>query len=282
MILRCIRRSYASATATPVNLSLHPEELMKLKEKALTNVVSIMELDTDSLEQRKEILSSIESFGLQTMRTSSDKSSLMQVSVGALAQKGDEGDLVSKGLSELKVQLDDLDPSLIDFTKTGLFGKFFNPLRAYFQKYQKADEVISDIVLSLEKGKNTLKNDNTTLEIEQHAMRALCKLLKQEMQLGAFMDEAIEAQLEAAQQKRSNKRSPMCSLPLIRSAPISRKRCRRCATPSTSSASSPTPGKKRSNGWKKAVNWRFNEKPTVPRTVGFFVSQNNNTWRPST
>ncbi|TCP53414.1 uncharacterized protein YaaN involved in tellurite resistance [Tumebacillus sp. BK434] len=175
-----------------------PEEVQKLKEMALTNVVSIMELDTDSLEKRKEIMSSIESFGLPTMRTSSDKNSLLQVSVGVLSQKGDEGGLVAKGLTELQVQLKDLDPSLVDFTKTGLLGKLFNPLRAYFLKYQKADEVISDIVLSLEKGKHTLKNDNTTLEIEQHSLRALTKKLKQEIQLGSFMDEAIEAQIEAA------------------------------------------------------------------------------------
>ncbi|ASS75205.1 toxic anion resistance protein [Tumebacillus algifaecis] len=175
-----------------------PEELIKLKELATSNVVSIMELDVDSLDKRKEILSSIESFGMQTMRTSSEKNSLLQVSVGVLSQKGDEGGQVAKGLTDLHTQLKDLDPSVIDFTKTGFLGKLFNPLRAYFLKYQKADDVISDIVLSLDKGKTILKNDNTTLEIEQHSLRTLTKKLKQEIQLGAFMDEAVEAQIEAA------------------------------------------------------------------------------------
>src|SRR5690606_25399444 len=52
---------------------------------------------------------------------------------------------------------------------------------------------------SLDKGKTTLKNDNTTLEIEQQALRELTKTLQKEIQLGAFMDSSIESQIEAAQ-----------------------------------------------------------------------------------
>ena len=92
----------------------------------------------------------------------------------------------------------DLDPSVVDFAKTEFLGKLFNPLRAYFLKYQKADSVIADIVVSLEKGKTTLKNDNTTLEIEQQTLRDLTKKLQKEIQLGTMMDESIEAQIELA------------------------------------------------------------------------------------
>lgn len=173
-----------------------PEELAKLKQSADENVKTIMSIDLDSLDKRKEILSSIETFGLTTMKTSSEKNSLLQVSVGALSQSGDEGGQVAKGLSELQLQLKDLDPSVIDFAKTGWLSKLFNPLRAYFLKYQKADSVITDIVVSLDKGKTTLKNDNTTLEIEQQGLRDLTKKLQKEIQLGSFMDETIEVQLE--------------------------------------------------------------------------------------
>ncbi|MBC7960334.1 MAG: toxic anion resistance protein, partial [Vallitaleaceae bacterium] len=90
------------------------------------------------------------------------------------------------------------DPSLIDFTKTGVLGKLFNPLRAYFEKYQKADNVINDIVVSLDKGKATLKNDNTTLEIEELSMRDLTKKLTKEIEMGIMMDEAIALQIDKA------------------------------------------------------------------------------------
>lgn len=175
-----------------------PEEVTQLKELAKSNVSSILELDMDSLEKRKAVLQSIDSFGMGTMRSSSEKNSLLQVSVGNLSKTGDEGGQVAKGLTELHLQLKDLDPSAVDFAKSGLLGKFFNPLRAYFAKYQKADAVISDIILSLDKGKTILKNDNTTLEIEQQTLRELTKKLQKEIQLGLLMDQEIETQIEAA------------------------------------------------------------------------------------
>ncbi|MGF7047348.1 uncharacterized protein YaaN involved in tellurite resistance [Paenibacillus sp. DS2015] len=178
-----------------------PEEVAKLKEVAENNVATIMALDFESLEKRKEILQSIDSFGINTMKSSSDKNTLLQVSVGNLSKTGDEGGQVAKGLAELHTQLKDLDPSVIDFAKTGFLGKLFNPLRAYFLKYQKADVVIADIVVSLDKGKSTLKNDNTTLEIEQQTLRDLTKKLQKEIQLGMLMDESIDSQIEAAKQR---------------------------------------------------------------------------------
>lgn len=175
-----------------------PEEVTQLKELAASNVSAILELDIESFEKRTEVLQSIDSFGMSTMRASSDKNSLLQVSVGNLSKTGDEGGQVAKGLTELQLQLKDLDPSVVDFAKSGLLGKLFNPLRSYFAKYQKADAVISDIVISLDKGKTVLRNDNTTLEIEQQTLRELTKRLQKEIQLGVLMDEEIERQIEAA------------------------------------------------------------------------------------
>jgi len=175
-----------------------PEEVTELKVLASNNVSAILDLDLDSLEKRKEILQSIDTFGMNTMRTSSEKNTLLHVSVGNLSKTGDEGGQVAKGLTELQLQLKDLDPSAIDFAKSGILGMFFNPLRAYFAKFQRADSVISDIIVSLEKGKTILKNDNTTLEFEQQALRELTKKLQKEIQLGSYMDQEIETQLEAA------------------------------------------------------------------------------------
>ncbi|AWV33434.1 toxic anion resistance protein [Paenibacillus odorifer] len=175
-----------------------PEEVSQLKVLAVNNVSAILDLNLESLDKRKAVLQSIDSFGMETMRSSSDKNSLLQVSVGNLSKTGDEGGQVAKGLTELNLQLKDLDPSAVDFAKTGFLGKFFNPLRSYFAKYQKADAVISDIIISLDKGKTVLKNDNTTLEFEQQSLRELTKKLQKEIQLGMLMDQEIETQLEAA------------------------------------------------------------------------------------
>jgi len=185
-------------TAIEEQVKPEPEEVQQLKELAHNNVSTILALDIESLEKRKEILQSIDSFGMNTMRSSSDKNALLQVSVGKLSKTGDEGGQVAKGLSELHLQLKDLDPSAIDFAKSGFLGKLFNPLRQYFAKFQKADSVISDIIVSLDKGKTVLRNDNTTLEFEQQALRDLTKRLQKEIQLGILMDQEIESQIEAA------------------------------------------------------------------------------------
>lgn len=175
-----------------------PEEVAKLKELADNNVNAIMSLDLESLDNRKGILQSIDTFGMNTMRSSSEKNQLLQITVGNLSKTGDDGGQVAKGLSELNIQLKDLDPSAVDFAKHGLLGKLFNPLRAYFARYEKADTVIADIIVSLDKGKTTLKNDNTTLEIEQQTLRDLTKKLQKEIELGTLMDSSIEQQVEAA------------------------------------------------------------------------------------
>lgn len=185
-------------TAIEEQVKPEPEEVTQLKELAANNVQAIMELDMESLEKRRQVLQSIESFGISTMRSSSEKNALLQVQVGRLSKTGDEGGQVAKGLTELQLQLKDLDPSVVDFAKSGLLGMVFNPLRRYFAKFQKADAVISDIIISLDKGKTVLKNDNTTLEIEQQTLRELTKKLQKEIQLGMLMDTEIESQVEAA------------------------------------------------------------------------------------
>jgi uncharacterized protein YaaN involved in tellurite resistance len=176
-----------------------PEEVTKLKSLADNNVSEIMTLDIESLEKRKLILQSIENFGIDTLQSSAKKNSLLQVSVGNFSKMGDEGGTVARGLLDLQREIKDLDPSVIDFAKTGFLGKLFNPVRDYFARYQKADNVINDIILSLEKGKTTLKNDNTTLEIEQLELRDLTKKLTKEIDMGTMMDEAITQQIETAQ-----------------------------------------------------------------------------------
>lgn len=175
-----------------------PNDVARLQAVAESNVAEILTLDIDELAKKKYILQSIESFGAASMKRSASKNSMLQVTVGKLSKDGDEGGVVAKGLMDLNRELKELDPSLIDFTRTGIFGKLFDPIRAYFAKYQNADSSIAEIIASLDKGKTILKNDNTTLEIEQQALRDLTKKLMKEIQLGTLMDASIEMQIDAA------------------------------------------------------------------------------------
>jgi uncharacterized protein YaaN involved in tellurite resistance len=133
------------------------------------------------------------------MQKSSAKNALLKTSVDSLSKSGDEGGEVSKSLTDLQKQIKALDPGLIDFTKKGLFGKITNPVRQYFSKYEKAESVIDSIIKSLDKGKAVLKNDNTTLSIEQSALRELSKKLAHEIEMASLMDNFIEEKLNEAQ-----------------------------------------------------------------------------------
>ena len=182
-----------------------PEDVARLQEVAESNVAEIMTMDIDEFAKRKDILQSIESFGADSMKRSAAKNSLLHVTVGSLSRDGDEGGVVAKSLVKLNREIKDLDPSLIDFAKKGIFGKIFlNPVRDYFAKYERADSVIADIVASLDRGKIILKNDNTTLGIEQQAMRDLTKLLMKEIELGTLMDAAIERQIAEAKARNED------------------------------------------------------------------------------
>jgi uncharacterized protein YaaN involved in tellurite resistance len=176
-----------------------PEDVARLQDVAERNVEEILTLDIDEFAKKKDILQSIESFGADSMKRSAAKNSMLQIQVGSLSKDGDEGGVVAISLIELHREIKDLDPSPIDFAKTSIIGKLiYDPVRAYFARYQKVEKMIVDIADSLEKGKITLINDNTTLEIEQHSLRDLTKKLMKEVQLGVLMDESIEKQIEAA------------------------------------------------------------------------------------
>ncbi len=174
------------------------KEVQAIKKLAKENTNEIMALDLENLNKKREMIKSIEEFAMETMQKSSHKNSLMQTTIGNLSKEGEEGSNVSNSLADLHREIKDLDPSLIDFDDSGFLKKIINPIRRYFQKYEKADGVIKDILTSLEKGKNTLKNDNTTLDIEEEAMRELTKKLNNELALGMAMDEQISAQIEEA------------------------------------------------------------------------------------
>ncbi|MCL1791876.1 MAG: toxic anion resistance protein [Peptococcaceae bacterium] len=177
------------------------EEVAQLMEQAEQNVREVMTLDLEAMEQKRNILKSIDSFGMDNMQSSARRNTLLQTTVGKLSKSGDEGSVVSKSLGDLHREIKNLDPSFLDFTKSGALGKVFNPIRNYFAKYEKADIVIKDIIVSLDKGRDTLKNDNTTLEIEEDNMRELTKKLRKEIELGTMMDEVVEKAISEEKSK---------------------------------------------------------------------------------
>lgn len=175
-----------------------PETKEKLENAADSNTDELFKFDLGSLEDRRNIVTSIDTFGTDIVEKSTQKNELLNVRLVDLTKMGGENGEVVNGLSQLQTQMKDLDPSGIDFAKKGPLGKLFNPIRNYFAKFEKADDVIAKTIESLGRGKGVLKRDNMTLEVEQLALRDLTKKLSQQIELGMDMDEAITNAIDKA------------------------------------------------------------------------------------
>ena len=173
-------------------------EVCEVQKQAAQNAGEIMALDLAKLEKKREVLKAIDDFALDVLQNSARKNSLMQTTIGNLSKAGEEGSTVSNSLADLHREIKGLDPAFLDFTKDGFLDKIFNPMRRYFEKYTKADGVIKDILLSLDRGKETLKNDNTTLDLEEDALRELTQKLNMELALGMALDEELAGRIEQA------------------------------------------------------------------------------------
>lgn len=172
------------------------DQVVEIQRLAEQNVRQIMALDLEKIDEKRQILKTIDTFAADALQNAARKNMLLQTTIGNLSKGGEEGSVVSNSLADLHREIKDLDPSFLDLTKEGLLGKIFNPVRRYFERYQKADGAINDILLSLENGKTTLKNDNTTLDIEEEALRELTKKLSMDLALGMAMDEQITERIE--------------------------------------------------------------------------------------
>lgn len=173
-------------------------EAAELQQLAQRNANEIMTLDLESTEEKRKIIKAIDDFAIDTLQHTARKNSLLQTTIGELSKGGEDGNVVSNSLADLHREIRDLDPSSLDFTKDGLLGKLFNPIRRYFDRYKKADGVIRDIIVSLDKGKETLKNDNTTLDLEEDALRELTKKLNRDLTMGIALDERVSEQIDLA------------------------------------------------------------------------------------
>ena len=175
-----------------------PEQKTAIDSLAQNNAKEVMAIDLDSLEERRNIARTIEGFGQDIVERSSEKNKMLEKSLAELSKTGSEGGVVVESLMKLDKDMKELDPSKVNFSNEGFFGKLFSPMKSYFEKYEKADASINGIISSLEAGKRTLVNDNTTLEIEQAGLRDLTKKLGKQIELGLEMDAALEKSLETA------------------------------------------------------------------------------------
>lgn len=174
-------------------------ENSNLKNQAEENAVAIFETDLSNPTERESILKPIEDFGADDMSKSASKNEILATRFADLSKGGKDADNISEKLTQLNREMKDLDPSKINFAKKGVLGNLVNPVRKYFEKYEKAEVAISNIIQSLDNSSKVLQNDNITLLAEENYLREVTNKLLADIELGKQMDESIEAQIAQAE-----------------------------------------------------------------------------------
>ena len=170
-----------------------------LKTQAKSNADAIFESDLYDPVEREKIIKPLDNFGLSDMSKSAETNELLSTRFVEFSKGGDDANNIGEKLSELNQQLKDLDPSQVKFGKKSFFGKIQDPVKRYFNKYQKAETAIDNIIKSLDNSSKVLQNDNVTLLQEEATLRESTNKLLADIELGKMMDDYIEAQIENAE-----------------------------------------------------------------------------------
>lgn len=174
-------------------------ENSNLKNQAEENATAIFDADLTNPQEREGILKPLDNFGMSDMSKSAARNEMLATRFVDLSKGGSDAENIGEKLTELDRQMKDLDPSKVDFAKKGMLGNILNPVRKYFEKYEKAEVAISNIIKSLDNSAKVLQNDNITLLNEENYLREVTNKLLADIELGKKMDESIEAQIQQAE-----------------------------------------------------------------------------------
>jgi uncharacterized protein YaaN involved in tellurite resistance len=186
----------------PIEKPPAPDTDPELDSKAEAFVNAVLSSESQDPETQTQQKNMIDNFGMEIQKMAANRSKMLERPIRDLMKRGDDGGEVARALVELKKEVEELNPNDIDFNPSGLakiFGKIpfiGNRISSYFQKYASAQELIDEIIKSLEKGKDQLIRDNKTLTQDQATMRALTKQLERMIQMGMLLDDKLSYKLE--------------------------------------------------------------------------------------
>lgn len=141
--------------------------------------------------------------GMKYQNALANHSKILDQSMKTLSKTQDGGP-VAKNLLELRNQVEELNPKKYNFSSpSGVVAKFFrnvlgknNPISRYFEKYESAQHVISDIIENLKEGRDQLIDDNQTLEFDKKSMRDSLEGLTNAINIGNILYKKIENYLK--------------------------------------------------------------------------------------
>ncbi len=183
--------------------TLQEEKIDPEVEAKATQMADLLaSIDPNDFDARADRKRAVEDAGRELQKEASHRSGMLRQPIKTLAERGEDGGEVGKALVDLKIHMEELDPTELDFSpgwlsRTMGFLPFVGtPLKRYFTQYESAQTVIDAIVNSLIKGRDQLKRDSTTLAEDQRIMRDLTLRLQKQIQLLMRIDEKLGYKLE--------------------------------------------------------------------------------------
>lgn len=188
-----------------------PGEESDLTARADAFVTEILASDGQGASAERQ-RRAVDEMGIEVQRRAAHQSEMLQTPIRRLAHQGDDGSPVAQGLTNLRGQMQELDPNRHSLSRGGLDRVLaFIPgvgtsLQRYFRKYESAQEALDAIIAELESGRDMLRRDNLTLTDDQEALRDTLAQLQQQIELGRLIDERLEkrvASLDEADPQRA-------------------------------------------------------------------------------
>jgi uncharacterized protein YaaN involved in tellurite resistance len=195
-------------TAAEAMVPLDQSAVPGLDEMVRDFVANIVTLDSRSPEFAQKA-DSIRTMGDADIRAASAVSNrMLEAPIRAMQRGGLEaGSTVSKALTDLRRQIEELDPSKASGVRK-LLGviPFGDKLRDYFNRYEGAQSHINAILNGLYKGQDELRKDNAALEQEKVHLWETMQRLAQYVYIAEQLDTSLTAQVsvvEASDPKRA-------------------------------------------------------------------------------
>jgi uncharacterized protein YaaN involved in tellurite resistance len=178
-----------------------PDPTDELRAQANAQVEQLLSIDPTNEDARAAARDAVDSMGRDLQQRSAARSRMLQAPLKEISHGTEDGGEVAKSLSNLRIEVEKLDPSGLD-TDAGWFTRAIGkvpgvgtPLKRYFMRYESSQTQIDAIVNSLEKGRDQLKRDNVTLGDDQKQMRELTHLLAGQIALAQALDAVVVEKL---------------------------------------------------------------------------------------
>jgi uncharacterized protein YaaN involved in tellurite resistance len=188
---------------TKAELALpEPEPDDELRQRAAEYADQLLAFDPANQDSRVSSLAAVEGMGRDLQRSSATKSRMLQAPLRDLSRGTDEGGPVARSLSDLRIEVEKLDPASLDLDPgwmTRALGKIpgvGTPLKRYFMRFESSQTAIDSIIKSLESGRDQLKRDNVTLNEDQKQMRDLTLTLTDQIALAQALDQTVVVRLD--------------------------------------------------------------------------------------